>query len=154
MTTLISRRRALAGAIFAMPALATVSTIARAELQHALEARLAELERRHGGRVGVAALNLSTGARVGHRADERFLMCSTFKALASAMVLARVDKGVEKLDRRIVFSKEVLVYFSPVTETRVGGEGMSVAELCMATLTQSDNTAVNLLLESFGGLQP
>ncbi|MDW9793122.1 serine hydrolase [Sinorhizobium meliloti] len=89
MTTLISRRRALAGAIFAMPALATVSTIARAELQHALEARLAELERRHGGRVGVAALNLSTGARVGHRADERFLMCSTFKALASAMVLAR-----------------------------------------------------------------
>lgn len=151
MTTLISRRRALAGAIFAMPALATVSTIARAELQHALEARLAELERRHGGRVGVAALNLSTGARVGHRADERFLMCSTFKALASAMVLARVDKGVEKLDRRIVFSKEVLVYFSPVTETRVGGEGMSVAELCMATLTQSDNTAVNLLLESFGG---
>lgn len=29
MTTLISRRRALAGAIFAMPALATVSTIAR-----------------------------------------------------------------------------------------------------------------------------
>ncbi|WP_017269727.1 hypothetical protein [Sinorhizobium meliloti] len=38
MTTLISRRRALAGAIFAMPALATVSTIARAELQHALEA--------------------------------------------------------------------------------------------------------------------
>nr|WP_268814855.1 serine hydrolase [Sinorhizobium meliloti] len=68
--------------------------------------------------------------------------------------LARVDKGVEKLDRRIVFSKEVLVYFSPVTETRVGGEGMSVAELCMATLTQSDNTAVNLLLESFGGLQP
>lgn len=91
---------------------------------------------------------------MGHRADERFLMCSTFKALASAMVLARVDKGVEKLDRRIVFSKEVLVYFSPLTETRVGGEGMSVAELCMATLTQSDNTAVNLLLESFGGLQP
>lgn len=151
MTTLISRRHALVGAVFAMPALTTVSTIVRAESQQALEAKLAELESRHGGRVGVAALNLSTGARVGHRADERFLMCSTFKALASAMVLARVDKGVEKLDRRIVFSKDVLVFFSPVTETRVGGDGMSVAELCMATLTQSDNTAANLLLESFGG---
>jgi beta-lactamase class A len=78
-------------------------------------------------------------------------MCSTFKTLVAALVLSRVDRGEEELNRRIAFSKEDIVFFSPVTEARIGQPGMSVAELCMATLTESDNTAANLLLHSFGG---
>jgi beta-lactamase class A len=93
------------------------------------EARLADLERAHGGRLGVAVLNLASGKRVGHRADERFLMCSTFKALAAAFVLARVDQKKEQLDRRIVFSRKDLVTWSPATKKHLGGAGMTVAEL-------------------------
>jgi beta-lactamase class A len=78
-------------------------------------------------------------------------MCSTFKALAAALVLVRVDKGEETLDRRIRFSKKDLVSGSPVTQARVGEPGMTVAELCDAAVTRSDNTAGNLLLASFGG---
>ncbi|MDR6842506.1 class A beta-lactamase [Pseudoxanthomonas sacheonensis] len=118
-----------------------------AEAQDQLEA----LERRHGGRLGVSLLDTGTGKRVGHRADERFPMCSTFKFLAAAQVLARVDRGEERLDRRIVYSKDDLVAYSPVTEKHVGEPGMSLAELCHATITLSDNTAGNLLLASFGG---
>lgn len=151
MTISISRRRALAGSLLAVPALATLTTATRAQASQKLENQLAELERKHDGRIGVAVLNLATGEKIGHRADERFLMCSTFKALTAGFILARIDRGEEQLDRRIVYSKKDLVTWSPVTEKHVGGEGMSVAELCQATIIISDNTAANLLLKSFGG---
>ena len=143
---LLSRRTALTGALFAVPA------FARAQVpSNDANAALAELERTAGGRLGVSMLNLATGRSAGHRQDERFLLCSTFKALAAAFVLARVDRKEEKVDRRIVFSKKDLVSWSPGTEAYTGGRGMTVAALCEAAVTQSDNTAANLLLKSFGG---
>lgn len=78
-------------------------------------------------------------------------MCSTFKFLAAAFVLARVDQGKEKLDRRLTYSREELAPHSPVTEKHAGGDGMTMAQLCEATITLSDNTAANLMLASFGG---
>jgi beta-lactamase class A len=115
------------------------------------EAALARLERAHGGRLGVAILDTGTGARVAHRGDERFLVCSTFKLLLAAAVLQRVDRGEEKLDRRIVFGKDVLLDYAPVTSKHAGPPGMTVAQLCNAAVTLSDNTAANLLLASIGG---
>jgi beta-lactamase class A len=113
--------------------------------------RLQELESRHGGRLGVAILDTETGLRIEQRARERFLMCSTFKAMAAAFVLTRVDKEIERLDRRIVFTAKDLVTYSPATETRTGSPGMTLDELCEAAVTLSDNTAGNLVLASFGG---
>jgi beta-lactamase class A len=113
--------------------------------------RLAAVERQNGGRLGVAVLDTATGERLVHRADERFPMCSTFKLIAAALVLARVDRGEEQLERRIVFPRSDLVPYSPVTGSRAGGRGMTLAELCQAAMTVSDNTAGNLLLSSFGG---
>jgi beta-lactamase class A len=46
------------------------------------DARLRELERRSGGRLGVAILDTQSGSRAAHRAADRFPMCSTFKLLA------------------------------------------------------------------------
>lgn len=114
-------------------------------------AALAALEHRHGGRLGVSILDAGTGRRVGWRASERFLMCSTFKVLAVAAVLARVDRGEEQLDRRIVFDRQVLLSYAPVARLHTGAPGMRVEELCAAALAVSDNTAANLLLESLGG---
>lgn len=112
---------------------------------------LAELERNLGGRIGVAALDTGSGRRVGHREGERFPICSTFKLIAAGLILTRVDRGEERLDRRIVFGPETVVAGSPLTGKRVGGDGMSLAEICRAAITRSDNTAGNLMLASFGG---
>lgn len=140
--------------------LASVYAAALASLGHAfakaapaidLHQRLQALERRHGGRLGASILDIASGQRIGHRADERFPMCSTFKFLAAAQVLARVDRGEEQLQRRIVFTGKDLVAYSPVTGQHVGAPGMSLAELCHAAVTRSDNTAGNLLLDGFGG---
>jgi beta-lactamase class A len=114
-------------------------------------AELRKLEHDSGGRLGVALLDTASGAITGQRLDERFLLCSTFKALLAGATLRRVDQGKESLSRRIVFGADKLVSFSPVTKERIGGEGMTVAELCQATITRSDNTAANLLIASLGG---
>jgi beta-lactamase class A len=124
---------------------------AQKKLAQGRDARWAAIEAESGGRLGVAVLDTATGQVDGHRLDERFPMCSTFKWLAASLVLQRVDAGLERLDRRVVVNREVLVSNSPVSEKHVGGDGMSVAELCEAAVLVSDNAAANLLLASFGG---
>lgn len=108
------------------------------------------IERALEARLGLAILHTATGERIGHRAEERFPMCSTFKVLAAGAVLRRVDAGQEDLGRRIDFGAADLVAHSPVTGGRVG-RGMTLAELCEAAVTRSDNTAANLILATLGG---
>jgi beta-lactamase class A len=112
---------------------------------------LAAIERATGGRFGLFALDTGSGRSLAHRADERFLMCSTFKTLAAADVLARVDAGRERLDRRIAFGEKDLLEYAPVTREHVKDGFMSVEALCEAAVEVSDNTAANLLLASLGG---
>jgi beta-lactamase class A len=150
MSSSLSRRHALAGSVLAIPALASASRTALASSAE-LAGRLAALERRHPGRICVSMLDLASGKRVDHRANERILICSTFKALAAALVLHRVDRGEEKLDRRIKVAQQDIVTYSPVTQKHVGEGAMTVAQLCDAIMTWSDNAAANLLLQSFGG---
>ena len=116
-----------------------------------LEDSLAALEAGSGGRLGVAFLDSATGRITGHRLNERFPMCSTFKTLAVAAVLTRVDAGQEHLDRRIPIAQSDILEYAPVTKTHVGPSGMTVRELCAAAITLSDNTAANLLLNTLGG---
>jgi beta-lactamase class A len=150
MSQSVSRRAALLATLLAAPALALPGDSATAAGDDAAQ-QLAGLEARTGGRLGVAALDLGTGRRIAHRADERFPMCSTFKVLAAACVLARVDRKEERLDRSIALAQQDLVTYSPAAKERAGGRGMTLAELCGAAITLSDNTAANLLLASFGG---
>ena len=118
-----------------------------------LTGALARIEAGSGGRLGVSITDTGSGHRAGHRQTARFPMCSTFKVLACGAVLSRVDQGIETLDRRIRFSAADLVTYSPVTKDRVGGDGMTLAELCAAAMTRSDNTAGNLILARLGGPQ-
>lgn len=115
-----------------------------------MQEKIAGIESQVKGRLGVAVLDTGSDRRFGYREDERFPMCSTFKLLAAAAILKRVEKGQETLERRVHFSKSDLVTYSPVTEKHVES-GMSVAELCEAAITLSDNTAGNLMLGMLGG---
>ncbi|ULR42987.1 class A beta-lactamase [Rhizobium sp. K102] len=146
-------RRMLIGSALCLPAL-TLPVSAEEKSEEGddnVERRLAELEKRTGGRLGVSVLDTQTSISFGYRGSEAFPMCSTFKALAAGFVLARVDKGDESLDRRVTYGKDKLVDYSPISEKHAGADGMTIAELCDAAVTLSDNTAGNLLLESFGG---
>ena len=113
--------------------------------------RLQQLEQQSGGRLGVAVLDTATGKRFGQRTDERFPMCSTFKLLAVAAVLARVDRGQERLERRVTFGQADLLEYAPVARAHVTQGGLLLEQLCEAVMVVSDNTAANLLLASLGG---
>ena len=103
------------------------------------------------GRVGYVEMDLASGRTLAAwRADERFPLTSTFKVLLCGAVLARVDAGVERLDRRIHYRQQDLVAYSPVSEKHLA-DGMTVGELCAAAITMSDNSAGNLLLDTLGG---
>lgn len=121
------------------------------QCEAAIQAQCQELEAASQGRLGVYILDCATARAYGYRADERFMMLSSFKLLASALVLYRVDEGTESLARRIPYTAQDLVAWSPVTQKQLDGKGMTLAQLCEATITTSDNTAANLILSSYGG---
>ena len=139
----LSRRAALAGipALAAWPALADAPPPA-----------LGAYERETGGRVGVYAENLATGAKIAWRAHERFVMCSSFKASLAAFVLSRVDRGQDRLEAMIRYGRaDVPDWWAPIARKNLARGAMSVADMCAAAVEYSDNTCANLLLARVGG---
>ncbi|MFJ5707366.1 class A beta-lactamase [Streptomyces sp. NPDC093105] len=117
-------------------------------------ARLRALEERYDARLGVHAHDVRTGRTIAHRDRERFPMCSVFKTLAAAAVLRDLDHDGTFLARRLTYTADYVERsgWSPVTKDAENiARGMTVAELCDATIRFSDNTAANLLLRELGG---
>jgi beta-lactamase class A len=137
-----TRRGAIFGAAVAVLAVAPAS---------AAEEAFAPIEQRVGGRLGVAALDTSTGARLSYRAGERFALCSTFKLLAVSAVLASVDRGHMHLDHVIPYGPADLLDYAPVSRAHVKAGGLPLGDLCQAAIELSDNTAANLILRQLGG---
>jgi beta-lactamase class A len=98
----------------------------------------------------VAALDTGSGKQISWRADERFVMCSTFKLSLAAAILAKVDRGAEQLDRLVRYGADVPIGVSPATRKNIA-RGMTVTELCAAAVIHSDNGAANTLLAALGG---
>ncbi|MFI6520573.1 class A beta-lactamase [Spirillospora sp. NPDC050679] len=135
----------------AAPAKPSASAPTVAPGQALVRKELRRLEESYKARVGAFILDTGTGAAIGHREDEAFPTASTFKAMAAAAVLdkaRRSDPGL--LDRVVRWKESDEVPNSPLTRGR-GAKGVTVSELCRATVTRSDNIAGNLLLKEIGG---
>lgn len=149
--TISTTRRSVAFALAALPALPALIGMGIAAPLFAAESPIADIERRYGGRLGVFAIDTGSGRTLAYRANERFLMCSTFKGLLAAQVLSRVDSGKESLERLVHYTEKDLIFTSPVTKAHVTQGAMSVGALCQAAVEVSDNTAAILLMRSVGG---
>jgi len=103
-----------------------------------------------GARIGLQLIDPVTGRNAAWRAAERFPMCSTFKLLLTGMILSRVDHGRERLERLLPIPASGILPNSPTTRDHAGGK-LRIRDLCEAAMTQSDNTAANLLLDTVGG---
>ncbi len=144
------RRDAVAALLggLASPFVVDLETVAR---EFAPAPDFAAIEQHVAGRLGVAGLDTATGRRLAYRADERFALCSTFKWLLGAQVLARAEAGVEQLSRVVRYAETDLLEYAPVTRAHVGEGGMAISQLVSAAIQYSDNTAANLLLRAVGG---
>jgi beta-lactamase class A len=121
---------------------------------HAAPASAAELDRlekRVGGELGVFAVEVGTSRALAWRPDDRFMMCSTFKLLAVAATLARIDARQDDPGGPVAYSAADLVEPHPVTGAHVQAGEMPLRALCQAAVQDSDSTAANLLMRRLGG---
>jgi beta-lactamase class A len=110
-----------------------------------------EIEHRLGGRMGLSVLDTGSGKTLSWRGDERFAMCSSFKWVLAASILARADQGQLNLSEEIAYTKAQLFPHSPITAAHVKEGHMRIEDLCAAAVEESDNGAANLLLARIGG---
>ncbi|NVD44716.1 serine hydrolase [Qipengyuania atrilutea] len=123
-----------------------------ARYETAFEQRIAELANGSNGRIGIAAVDLSSGYDLAILGDQRFPMASTSKIAVAATFLEGVEKGRWTLSsefpllypkRSARFSSEV----APVAE----GKHLPAIELIELMITRSSNPATDALLRVVGG---
>jgi beta-lactamase class A len=129
-----------------------VSGIAPRPYGSGLEAQLAAQADPSLGRIGVAAINLSTGRTTTVLGDTPFPMASTSKIAIAATFLAGVDDGRFSLDASYplmvpVKSKKYSTTVAPVRP----GQMMTGRQLIERALIYSDNAATDALLAVVGG---
>lgn len=115
-----------------------------------IEQQLADLEKRSGGRLGVALINTADNSQIVYRGNERFAMCSTSKVMAISGVLKLSETSKDLLSQTVVIKKSDLVNYNPITEKHLD-TAMTLAELSAAALQYSDNAAMNKLIKHLGG---
>lgn len=119
----------------------------------AVEADIVELSKPASGVVGVAAWRLDgQGPKVLVNADQAFPMASTFKVAVAGAVLARVDKGELRLDQMLDVAPDMHVESEVIADRFIHpGVALSVHNLIELMLTQSDNTATDVMVKAAGG---
>ena len=117
-----------------------------------LESYVAQLADGADGRIGVAALDLSTGEQLSILGDQRFPMASTSKIAIAATFMEGVEQGRWSLSSEfpLLIARRSAKYSSaraPVTR----GKYLPASELIELMITRSSNTATDALLDAVGG---
>jgi beta-lactamase class A len=107
----------------------------------ALERQIARIADSDKGRIGVAAIDLTTGETISVLGDQRFPLASTSKIAIAATYLEGVDQGRLSLDDQ---------YPLMLSSTRKG-KSMSARDLIELAITRSSNPAADGLLRAVGG---
>ncbi len=116
------------------------------------ERRIATIADGSEGRIGVAALDLSTGEQISVLGDQAFPMASTSKIAIAATYLEMVDKGHVSLTSEFPLllpqrSQRFSTAIAPVRE----GQYMPAHQLIDLMITRSSNPATDALLAAVGG---
>lgn len=133
---------------------ATAAKTPDARLQQTLDALA---QRARPGTLGVAMLDLQSGAEASVNASQAFPMMSVFKAPVAAAVLWRIDEGKLSLQQQVTLTRDDVLGGSAVPSigAHFHGERMTftVEQLLKAAVSESDNTAVDALVKVVGGPQ-
>ncbi len=123
-----------------------------ATYRNALEQSLALVADGSAGRIGVAALDLSTGQEIAILGDQRFPMASTSKIAIAATFMEGVEQGRWSLSSEFPLMLPVrsAPFSSAVAPVRPG-QHMSARDLMELMITRSSNPATDALLAAVGG---
>ncbi len=114
--------------------------------------KIDRLARVAGGVTGVSALHLETDRRFTFRGGEFFPMASTFKIAVAAAVLHRIARGELSLGQMLLVEDSMRLGPGGMASSFPhAGISLSIHNLMEAMLTQSDNTATDMLMHAVGG---
>jgi beta-lactamase class A len=116
------------------------------------EQRIAQLADGNRGRIGVAAIDLSTGQEISILGDQRFPMASTSKIAIAATFMEGVEQGRWSLTSEYPLLLPVgsAKYSSAKAPVR-HGKYLPASELIELMITRSSNSATDALLKAVGG---
>ena len=119
----------------------------------ALERDLVGTSQSVSGVLGVAAWRLDgQGPKVLLNAGQRYPMASTYKVAIAGAILAGVDAGRLRLDQMVTVDPRHVVPSEVIAERFAHpGVALSLHNLLEVMLTESDNTATDVLMEVAGG---
>lgn len=120
------------------------------ELPNTVIKEIKAVEKKLNASIGVAVYDTKSDMITEYNGDERFPLMSTFKTLAAANVLYKVDQGALSLDKNITIHKNDILSYAPVTKESIGTV-MTLKEVTSAAMLMSDNTAANIMLNNLGG---
>ena len=112
----------------------------------------ASIEKRIGGRLGIALVDREGNLISSHRGNERFAMCSTFKAPLASALFAANARGDVDMDAKFNLKPKDSIPYMPFVQKRLkDGLAVSLGDLAKAAVQTSDNAAANLVLKAIGG---
>lgn len=117
-----------------------------------LERQIAKLAAGDKGRIGVAAIDLATGAQVSILGDQRFPLASTSKIAIAATFMEGVEQGRWTLSSEfpLMIPISSAKYSSSVAPVKRGAY-LPASELIELMITRSSNSATDALLAVVGG---
>lgn len=115
-----------------------------------LRDRIEQISQSAQGRVGVTATVLETGESVSLNGDQRFPMRSVYKFPVAMAVLAQVDQGNLQLDQQVQVEASEIIQGSRILDENSQRREFSLAELLQYMVSDSDNTACDVLLRLIG----
>lgn len=137
--------------IIAIFSIIHVSIATAAQTQSiSIQEKLDHIEKQFDGKIGVYAIDTTNNQTIGFRANERFPVQSTFKLIGAAALLKASSKNKNLLQEKIHYTKNDLLFWHPVTGQHIAS-GMTFEELTEATISYSDNPAINLIMKKLGG---
>jgi beta-lactamase class A len=118
-----------------------------------LAGQIEALGRAFDGRVGIAVRSIEGGWSVGSGAGGIFPQQSVSKLWVAAAMLDRIDAGQAQLSDTVTLTAKDLTIFHQPIRKRIGGGTYTtnIAELMRLAITQSDNTANDVLFRRVGG---
>ncbi|MFZ1741828.1 MAG: serine hydrolase [Pontixanthobacter sp.] len=116
------------------------------------EKRIAQIADGSDGRIGVAAVDLSTGQEIAILGDQRFPMASTSKIAIAATFMEAVERGKWSLSSEFALLLPVSsAKYSSVKAPVRQGNYLPASELIELMITRSSNSATDALLNAVGG---
>jgi beta-lactamase class A len=125
-------------------------TTSNTDRRNKLRQQIKQISETARGRVGVTATVLETGESVSLNGNQRFPMQSVYKFPIALAVLDRVDRGKLKLDQKIRIKISDVVRGSQILDRESIGVELALSELLKYMVSDSDNTACDVLLQLIG----